>query len=291
MLRRLPVKMLGKCFSALYLAGNPHETSHTIKMAPNSNTSSLENLNGSVRSTHSNHTYHSIGLARTTMSRAAGSAHTHANRHHTYPAPVAREYHYADNSAAGHNLYHSNRNFNQTAVMYQEPAPLNQLYTNQTPTRSQTYLLPAATYTMETYDSEISLDEEPDNNTETVPSQPEGSVSDTEQMSIADGSQSSWNATYGIYEHNDTEYSPSRSNTDHGDGEDEYYVEQPDTPPERETYSTRPHSPTTQRYLQEDSPQERIVLGLPRQSRREERRAYERSIRRGASRRETTRRR
>ncbi|KAF8861813.1 hypothetical protein BDZ45DRAFT_242816 [Acephala macrosclerotiorum] len=257
-------------------------------MAPNSTTSSLENLNGSTPSVYSSGTYQSIGLARTTTSAAAGSAYLrHSSnrllRNHTYPAPVAEEYQYRDNSAAGYVTYHTNSSLAHTAVTYQEPANLIQYSTHQAQSRSQTYLLPAAPiYNTDTYDRELDFDDDQAGRTGVATTQRDPVHSGQEQYPVADKCRHSSTETYGSshptggYGEEEDAYYASQGGTDFGGEEDEYSAQRPSTPPQQSTYGMQPHSPTTQRFLREDSPEERMRLGLPRYETYEQQaRAYE----------------
>ncbi|CZR63194.1 uncharacterized protein PAC_13090 [Phialocephala subalpina] len=257
-------------------------------MAPNSNTSSLENLNGSARSVYSNGTYQSIGLARTTTSGAAGSAHLRhsSNRHlrgHTYPALVAEEYQYRDNSAAGYGTYHTNDSFAHPAVTYREPTSLYHYSTNQAQSRSQTYLLPAAPiYNTESYDRELDLDDDQADNTAGAATQLDSLQHSEEQNPIEDKHYYPTTETYGLsypaseHDGDADAYHASQRGTDFGGEDDEYPVQQPSTPPQQGMQRMRPHSPTTQRFLREESPEERMRLGLRRyETKEDQHRAYE----------------
>jgi hypothetical protein len=218
----------------------------------------------------STRTHLSLGPTRNSRSRIAAPVHPSLNRNHSYPAPIAREYHYADNSAVGHNMYHSNRTVVPSAATYQDPQ--SDFYTTQGLSRSQTYLLPAAMYSAQTYDRELDLG---DDHTD-LASTTEPNRSYTLQRTPGGNHQMTWdrtnqdappNSDYGHY--------PSQQSSD--EDEDPYYVEQAST-------NGRPHSPTTQRYLQEVSPHDRIRLGLRRYpTREEEQRSYEPATRYGTS--------
>ncbi|KAE8450347.1 hypothetical protein EG329_006421 [Mollisiaceae sp. DMI_Dod_QoI] len=252
-------------------------------MAPVSNTPSLENLNGSARSGYSNGSYKSITLGWSTASRVAGSAHQRnsTNRNHTYPAPIARDYQYADNSAAGYNTYHGNRSLAQAAVTYHEPTTFEEYFTtSQVLSSNQTYLLPEAPpYTTGTYDSELDLDDDPAENAAAVTNGLGQDQPGEDQQSVE--------REYAVdklydYTSNDTHHPsdpssesyPSQPTTEFGG--DRYYINYPSTPPRREIYNVQPRSPTLERFLRADSPEEKIRLGLPRDGTIEQQgRAYE----------------
>lgn len=204
-------------------------------------------------------------------------------RNHTYPAPVAEGYQYRDNSAAGYSTYHTNTSFAHAADIYQEPTNLVQYSANQAPSRSQAYLLPAALFhNTDTYDRELDFDDDQSDKAAVAETQQELAHSVQEQDPIegqyCDPSTETYGSSYptGEYCEEEGAYYASQRGTDSGDEDDAYSAQQQSTPPQQSTNSMRPHSPTTQRFLREDSPQERMRLGLLRYETYEQHaRAYE----------------